>query len=146
MNSNTTFRALDRSLSLPSNSQRWKDWKTTGTDTEDYVWALSGEEVFQYFGPSKLRGQEQQGQSLAIDANTYFRPSFYAIAKGAKVNQGGNGYLFIGFGDSWLRTPGPMDGTDYTGSFLSSTGTIDTGRAVSAIEGVQPVVTVKLGR
>jgi hypothetical protein len=146
MNSNTTFRALDKSLNLPSGSERWKNWKTTGTDTQDNVWALSGEEVFKYFGTSKVPTQAQLGHDPANDANTYFRPTRYAIAKGAKFNQGGNGYPYIGYGDSWLRTQGPMDGANYTASFLSSTGSIDIGRSVSALEGVQPVITVSLGK
>jgi hypothetical protein len=146
MHSNTTFRALDKSVNLPSGSPRWKDWKTNGTDTQDYVWALSGEEVFKYFGTSKVPTQAQLGHDPANDANTYFHPSYYAIAKGVKVNQGGNGYPYIGYGDSWLRTQGPMDGTNYTGSFMSSTGTIDIGRSGSALEGAQPVVTVNLGK
>jgi Family of unknown function (DUF6273) len=143
MNSNTTFRALDKSVNLPSGSPRRKDWKTTGTDTQDYVWALSGEEVFKYFGITKIPIQPNEP---ANDANTYFHPSYYAIAKGVKVNQGGNGYLYIGYGDSWLRTPGPTDGTNYTGAFMSSTGTINIGRSGSALEGAQPVVTVNLGK
>jgi hypothetical protein len=143
MNSNATFIAYNRLLK----SDRWKYYKTTGTDTQDYVWALSGEEVFQYFGRSKIATQKELGHDPANYTNAYYRPTHYAMAKGVKINSGGNGASFIGFGDVWTRSPGaPTDGTNCFGVFLGETGSLNSGQPVNTLYGALPVVKVNLGR
>jgi Family of unknown function (DUF6273) len=121
-----------------------KTYATPASTSQDHVWALSGEEVAKYFGPSKLRSATSpDGQ---VFTNAYFVPSDYARAKGVKINVGGNGPATVGYGDSWLRTPGRTEGNTYFAIFLSSVGNFNARREVNNVYGVQPAVSVNLGQ
>lgn len=118
------------------------DRHTPAMPIEDKVWALSGEEVVRYFGSSNpITGPSWDG-SVFTTANIY--PSAYARARGMKINLGGNGPALVGYGDSWLRTPGPVDGDKYYGIFISSVGNLNGHRLVDGIYGALPAITVSL--
>ena len=121
-----------------------KAYETPASTSQDHVWVLSGEEAYKYFGPSKLRsGPSNDG---SVFTNAYFVPSNYARAKGVKINVGGNGPATVGYGDSWIRTPGRTEGSKYFAIFLSSVGNFNARREVNNVYGVQPAVTVSLGQ
>ncbi len=126
----------------------WEYYTTTGSPSSDYVWALSGEEAFEYFGRSTIATEEELGHDPANYTNGYFVPTEFAHEEvGVKINEGDNGESFIGFGDSWTRSPGrdvDEDGS-YYGVFWGSTGSLNSGRTVDREYGVMPVVTVDLG-
>ena len=141
MNSDSSYIAYNTLLE----SDWWGDYTTHGTDTQDYVWALSGEEAFEYFGLSTIATYEELGHDPANYTNAQCTPTLYAQAEGVKINTGHNGASFIGFGDFWLRSPGAeSDGTTYYGVFLGSTGSCNVGRPVTRTYGARPVVTVNL--
>ncbi|MEU4654830.1 neutral/alkaline non-lysosomal ceramidase N-terminal domain-containing protein [Streptomyces sp. NPDC023723] len=141
MKSSGSYPAYNKLLS----SDWWGTWTTTGTSTTDYVWALSGEEAFRYFGPSKIATEAELGFDPANYTNGYFVPTAYAHNAGVKINEGDNGPSFVGFGDVWTRSPGaPADGTDYYGVFLGSTGSLNVGRPVTRPYGTLPIITVGL--
>lgn len=143
MNSGSSFVAYNRLLA----SDNWQTYSTTGTDTQDYVWALSGEEVWTYFGASAIATQAELGWPPSNYTNAYYVPSAWANAQGVKINTGGNGPSFVGFGDAWTRSPGaPTDGTSYYGVFLGSTGSLNSGRPVNTKYGALPVVRVTLSQ
>lgn len=141
MNSDSSYIAYNTLLE----SDWWGEYSTKGTDTQDYVWALSGEEAFEYFGLSKIATYEELGHDPANYTNAQCVPTLYAQAEGVKINTGHNGAAFVGFGDFWLRSPGAeSDGTTYYGVFLGSTGSCNVGRPVTRTYGVRPVVNVNL--
>lgn len=133
----------------------WNLYTTTGTDTQDYVYLLSGEEVFYYFGdPDETLLADNEWNHINY-TNAYFTCSDYALAQGAKYN-GGTQEAFFYNADSWLRSPGIIteDGTCY-GVFLGTNGDIDAGREVNNVQesqddgheityGVIPVIQVSL--
>lgn len=134
----------------------WDLLTTYGASTYDYVYLLSGEELFLYFGDPDY--------ALLADAcplwhpinytNAYFTCTPYALMQGAKYN-GGTQVEFFYNADSWLRSPGVVfDGISY-GAFLGTNGDIDTGREVNCVQkskddgheityGVIPLIQVKL--
>ncbi len=142
MNGNTAFLAYNRTKS----ADWWEYYTDAGENTSDYVWTLSGEEAFGYFGLSKIATFEQLGHDPKNYTNGYFVPSDYAYAKGVKINTGGNGAAFVGFGDSWTRSQGrgKDDSGNQYGVFWGSTGSLNSGRPVNTAYGALPVVTVKL--
>ncbi len=144
MESDSQFIAYNRTKS----EDWWELYSTQGTSTSDYVWALSGEEAFEYFGPSQIATEKELGHDPANYTNGYFTPTEHAYAEqSVKKNTGGNGASFVGYGDSWTRSPGrePDDkGTSY-GVFWGSTGSLNSGRTVDCTYGVLPVITVDLG-
>jgi hypothetical protein len=119
-------------------------YTTPATNTQDAVWALSGEEVVKYFGPSKLRSGPSVDSSTFTNANIV--PSDYARARGVKINEGGNGPATVGYGDFWTRTPGRTEGSKYYAIFVSSIGNFNARREVNLAYGALPVVTVSLGQ
>jgi hypothetical protein len=121
-----------------------KTYATPAMTTTDAVWALSGEEVIKYFGPSKLRNEPTPDGSIYTNANIV--PSDYARARGVKINEGGNGPATVGYGDFWIRTPGRTEGNTHFAIFVSSLGNFNARRDVSFAYGTLPVVTVSLGR
>lgn len=141
MNPHGGFIAYNRLL----DNNWWKDYSTKGTSTSDYVWVLSGEDVRNYFGNSKIATQNELGHSPKYYTNAYFSPTKYAHSNGVKVNEGGNGPSFIGYGDVWTRSKGAVvsDGT-YNGVFIGSTGSLNSGRPVTRDYGVVPVIMVNL--
>lgn len=115
----------------------WNLMTTEGVDTQDYVYALSGEEVYEYFGEPEERLYEMLGEEFAYMApnytNAYFECSPYAVAQGAKYNGGSQEQFFYNC-DTWLRSQGSVyEGVAY-GSFLGSNGDIDTGREVNLVQ------------
>ena len=68
-----------------------------------------------------------------------------ARARGVKINEGGNGPATVGYGDSWLRTPGRTEGTVHYAIFVSSLGNFNARREVNNAYGVLPAITVRLG-
>jgi hypothetical protein len=118
-------------------------YSTAPMDIQDPVWALSGEETIRWFGPSK-RTEGRQGGGSAVTSGLIV-PTAYARARGVKINVGGNGPETIGYGDSWLRTPGVVDSTTAYGIFLSSLGNLNGHRPVTNVYGALPAVTVDLG-
>lgn len=142
MHSTGSFIAYNRLLT----ADWWKTYSTVaGSDTQDNVWVLSGEELFSYFGKSLIATQAELGHDPANYTNAYLKPTDYAYSIGVKVNTGDNGASFIGFGDVWTRSPGAefSDGL-YHGVFLGSTGSLNSGREVARAYGALPVVTVAL--
>ncbi|MDO4273742.1 MAG: DUF6273 domain-containing protein [Eubacteriales bacterium] len=141
MHSDSSYIAYNTLLE----SDWWGNYTTTGTDTEDYVYSLSGEEMFQYFGLSKIATAEELGHDPANYTNAQCSATLYAQAQGVKINSGGNGASFVGFADVWLRSPGAeTDGSTYYGVFLGSTGSCNVGRPVTRTYGARPAVTVTL--
>lgn len=141
MQSDSSFIAYNTLLS----SDWWGYYTTTGKDTQDYVWSLSGEEAFAYYGRSKIATQEELGHDPANYTNGYFCPTEYAKAQGVKFNTGGNGPSFVGFGDIWLRSSGAKtDDGNYYGVFWGSTGSLNVGRAVNRVYGAAPVIAVSI--
>ena len=120
-----------------------RTYATPPSNSADHVWVLGGEELYKYFGPSRLRAATSPDGQLFINAN--FVPSDFARARGVKINVGGNGPASVGFGDSWMRTPGRAEGNTYFAMFLSSVGNFNARREVNNVYGVQPAVTVNLG-
>ncbi len=119
-------------------------YSTPAMDTRDPVWVLSGEEAIKYFGPSKLfPGPSSNGSYFT---NATLVPTDYARARGVKVNAGRNGPETVGYGDSWLRTPGATDGKEYYGMFLGSGGNLNAHRQVNRAYGALPALTVSLGQ
>jgi neutral ceramidase len=141
MKSKNKFIAYDRLLS----SDWWKYYSTNGENTQDYIWALSGEEVFNYFGKSSIATEKELGHSPDNYTAAYFAPSKFAHSNGVKVNTGGNGPSFVGYGDIWTRSKGADgDGKTYNGVFVGSTGSLNSGRSVTRDYGVLPVIRVRL--
>lgn len=135
------FIAYNRLL----DSNWWQEYSTQGQSTKDYVWALSGEEVYKYFGKSKLATQSELGHSPDNYSNAYYKPSAFAKNNGVKVNEGGNGPSFIGYADVWTRSKGaPAKDNVFYGVFLGSTGSLNSGRPVTRDYGALPVIAVKL--
>lgn len=124
----------------------WGDYTTSGTDTQDYVYALSGEEVFEYFGKSTIATQEELGHDPQNYTNGMSGATPYAVRFGVKTNGGGNGKSYIGYADSWTRSPGAVDesGELSCGVFLGSVGSLNVGRSVTRTYGARPVITVDL--
>ncbi len=135
----------------------WDLLTTYGTDTEDYVYLLSGEELFLYFGDPdyELLATACPEWHKITYTNAYFTCTPYAVAQGAKYN-GGTQVEFFYNADSWLRSPGVIDddGICY-GVFLGTNGDIDTGREVNCVQtshddgheityGVVPLIQVSL--
>lgn len=117
-------------------------YSTPAIDVEDSVWVLSGEEAIEYFGPSEIWPNPSHDGSYFTNGTLV--PTAYAHAHGVKINEGGNGPANVGFGDSWLRTPGANDGSEYYALFLSSLGNLNARRQVNRVYGVLPVITVSL--
>ena len=142
MNSDGSYIAYNRLLS----ENWWETYTTTGTDTQDYVYALSGEEVFEYYGLSKIATEEELGHDPANYTNGMSVATPYAVKLGVKTNNGGNGTSYIGYSDSWTRSPGAVDATGETscGVFLGSVGSLNSGRSVTRGYGAKPVITVEL--
>jgi hypothetical protein len=141
MNSDTQFIAYNRLLT----ENWWNRYVTQGNDTNDFVWSLSGEEAFQYFGLSTIATQSELGHDPHNYTNGYFLPSTYAISHGVHINEGGNGASFVGFGDVWTRSKGAptTDNISY-GVFLGSTGSLNSGRPVTRQYGALPIIKVTL--
>lgn len=152
-----TYPAYNKVKSKMTGSRYpWDLLTTTGNDTEDYVYCISGEELYLYFGDPDY--------DLVVPAcpdwhkiyytNAYFTCTPYATAQGAKYN-GGSQVEFYYNADSWLRSPGVIfEGVSY-GAFLGTNGDIDTGREVNCVQtskddghevtyGVVPVIQVSL--
>ena len=145
MNSEDSFIAYNRT----KESDWWESYTTVGESTSDYVWVLSGEEAFQYFGLSELATYDELGHDPANYTNGYFIPTTFAYEEaGVKVNNGGNGLSFVGFGDSWTRSPGRDvdEEGNYYGVFWGSVGSLNSGRIVDSMYGVLPAITVDLGQ
>lgn len=141
MSSRSSFIAYNTLLS----SDWWGQYSTTGEDTQDHVYALSGEEVFGYFGRSTIATEEELGHDPANYTNAYLRASAYALEQGVPINTGGNGPSFEGFSDSWTRSPGAEgDGADHYGVFLGTTGSLNVGRPVTRQYGALPAIAVAL--
>ncbi|MDR1157897.1 MAG: S-layer homology domain-containing protein [Oscillospiraceae bacterium] len=151
-----TFPAYDRVLfaelgGSPNNETNpnspWVLATTTGEDTQDYVYAISGEEYFAYFGPAYLAGD---GWNLVNYRNGYMTATAYAIAQGSKNS---NTQGMTGLADSWTRSPSSR--TDFTGGgsaygvFWSGTGSMNVGREVTNAQngttyGAIPMINVDL--
>lgn len=145
MNSDSEYIAYNRT----KEEDWWEYYTTTGENTSDYVWVLSGEEAFEYFGLSKIATFDELGHAPENYTNGYFIPTEFAnVEVGVKMNTGGNGESFIGFGDAWLRSPGRDvdEEGNYYGLFWGSTGSLNSGRTVDREYGVLPVITVDLGQ
>lgn len=125
----------------------WVRQTTQATAPRDLVTALSGEELFHYFGRSRIATQKELGHDPAHYTNAYFRPTPWGIAQGLKANIGHNGASFVGYGDAWTRSPGAeaRDGHIY-GAFLGSTGSINVGRGVTSAYGALPVIRLRMAR
>jgi hypothetical protein len=137
MSSDSQFVAYNRLLS----ENWWQYYSTnTGNDTIDYVYALSGEEVFEYFGLSRIATLEELGHAPELYTNGYTGATEYAQSVGVKINTGGNGPSYVGYADSWTRSPGEEN----CGVFLGSVGSLNSGREVTRSYGARPVVTVEL--
>ena len=143
MNSDSSFIAYNTLLT----ENWWNEYNTTGEDTQDYVYALSGEEVWKYFGPSTIATEEELGHDPANYTNGQCTATGYAVKSGVKTNSGGNGPSFIGNADSWTRSPGAVDenGELSCGVFLGSVGSLNSGRSVTRVYGARPAITVALG-
>ena len=120
-----------------------KAYATPASSSQDHVWVLGGEELYKYFGPSKARAATSPDGQLFTEA--HFVPTDFARAKGVKINVGGNGPVYVGYGDSWMRTPGRTEGNTYFAMFLSSVGNFNARREVNNVYGVQPAITVDFG-
>ncbi len=151
-----TFPAYDRVLfaqlgSSPNNESNpnspWVLATTSGENTQDYVYAISGEEYFEYFGPAYLAGD---GWNLVNYRNGYMTATAYAIAQGSKNS---NTQGMQGLADSWTRSPSSR--TDLTaggsayGVFWSGTGSMNVGREVTNAQngttyGTIPMINVDL--
>lgn len=141
MQSNEQFIAYNRLLT----SDWWHHYSTHGFSTRDYVYVLSGEEVFKYFGKSKLATEKELGHSPENYSNAYFKASPFAIHNGIHINEGGNGPTFVGFADSWTRSKGAINNDNiFYGVFLGSTGSLNSGRPVTRDYGVLPVIKISL--
>jgi hypothetical protein len=141
MDSDQGFVAYNRLLS----ADWWKHYETKGKNTQDFVWALSGEEVFNYFGLSDIATQDELGHDPKNYTNGYFIATPYSIAHGVHINEGGNGPSFVGFGDVWTRSKGaPVEDNMYHGVFLGSTGSLNSGRQVTRQYGAVPIIKVAL--
>jgi hypothetical protein len=55
MSSAATFLAYNRLLA----ENQWQTYRAGGRDTQDHVWALSGDELFRYFGRTRLDTQKE---------------------------------------------------------------------------------------
>ena len=147
MNSDSSYIAYNRLVEADLGSEDfWDYYTTTGTDTQDYVYALSGEEVFQYFGLSTVATLEELGYNPEYYTNGYTDATGYAVYVGVATNGGGNGTTYIGYADSWTRSPGAVDETGETscGVFLGSVGSLNVGRSVTRGYGARPVINVTL--
>ena len=130
----------------------WDLHSTTGEATDDYVYAISGEEVFEYFGECDAsRYEGWPTWMLDYYTNGYFNCSEYALAQGAKIN-GGSQPSFYYFADTWTRSPGAIkeDGT-CTGVSFATNGDINFGRDVNVVQndttyGALPMIRVNLGK
>ncbi len=145
MNSDGSFIAYNTT----KESDWWERYTTSGEDTSDYVWVLSGEEVFEYFGLSQIATYEELGHDPENYTNGYFVPTEFAHEEaGVKINEGGNGPSFVGFGDSWTRSPGREadEEGNYYGVFWGSVGSLNSGRTVDRVYGALPAITVDLGQ
>ena len=128
----------------------WDLLTTTGTETDDYVYAISGEEVFAYFGEcDRSRYEGWPEHQLVNYTNGYFNCTEYALAQGAKIN-GGSQPNFYYFADTWTRSPGFVkeDGT-CTGVSFATNGDINAGRDVNVVQddvtyGTLPMIRVSL--
>lgn len=137
-----TFPAYDRTRTNPN---YWVLSTTTGEDTQDYVYAISGEEAFEYFSQGTFVAD---GWDLVNYTNGYFNVTDYAKGQGAKYS---NTEGFGEYGDTWARSPGRGVDTsgNYYGVFWSGTGSMNVGRAVNIIQGTttygtMPMVTVDI--
>lgn len=152
-----TYPAYDKvKTSVYGMDYPWNLLTTTGNNTQDYVYLISGEEVFEYFGePDYDLLASDVPWNVANYTNAYFTFSVYAYVQGAKYNAGHQPAFFYNV-DSWLRSPGIIteDGNCY-GSFLGTNGDIDTGRPVNFVHaskddghdttyGVIPLIQVSL--
>ncbi|MDY3765986.1 MAG: DUF6273 domain-containing protein [Lachnospiraceae bacterium] len=147
MNSDSSFIAYNRLVKNASSSEDyWDYYTTTGTDTQDYVYALSGEEVFEYFGLSTVATLEELGHNPLYYTDGYTGATGYAVYVGVNTNGGGNGTTYIGYADSWTRSQGAVDETGETscGVFLGSVGSLNVGRSVTRGYGARPVINVTL--
>ncbi len=142
MNYEGTYYAYNRLL----DSDWWCEYTTTGTDTEDYVFALSAEEVWEYFGNSPIATLEELGHDPMYYTYGMSTATPYAVMAGVAVNGGGNGLSYIGYADSWTRSPGAIDETGETscGVFLGSVGSLNSGRSVTRGYGARPAINVSL--
>lgn len=153
-----TYPAYNKvKFKVTGSSYPWDLLTTTGNDTEDYVYCISGEEVYLYFGDPDfdLVVPACPDWHKAYYTNAYFTCTPYALAQGAKYNGGAQVEFFYN-ADSWLRSPGVIvDGVSY-GAFLGTNGDIDTGREVNCVQtskddgheityGVVPMIQVTLG-
>ena len=124
---------------------------TTGEETKDYVYALSGEEFLTLFGdydPDKLAGREEW--VLTAYRNAYIYGTEYAEAHGLKVHDGSvaGQEAFNGMTDTWTRSPGSISKSGaYTATSISSNGNLNTGKEVNAKGyGALPVIRVALSK
>ena len=142
MNLGGSFDAYNRLKS----SDWWELYTTAGTDTVDNVYALSAEEVWEYFGESTVATYAELGHDPEHYTNGMAAATAYAVAMGINVNSGGNGASYIGYADSWTRSNGAVDPTGETqcGVFLGSVGSLNSGRSVTRAYGARPCVTVTL--
>ena len=127
----------------------WEYYTTEGdSDTEDKVYALSGEEIFSLFGLSKRARFEELGYDPHNYTGAQAKGTAYAVSMGLKVNDGRNGPSSVGYADYWTRSKGAQDPgkTMSCGVFLGSTGSLNVGRSVTRLYGVRPVIRVKLPR
>jgi hypothetical protein len=137
-----TFPAYDRVLfgqlgGSPNNETNpnspWVLATTTGENTQDYVYAISGEEYFEYFGAAYLAGD---GWNLVNYRNGYITATNYAIAQGSKNS---NTQGMQGLADSWTRSPSSRidftSGGSAYGVFWSGTGSMNVGREVTNTQG-----------
>lgn len=140
MSSNTKYDAYNTLKS----SDWWEVYSTHGKDTVDCVFALSAEEVFEYFGPSKVATFEELGHAPTYYTNGMANGTDFAVACGLKTNTGGNGASYIGYADSWTRSPGVVTDEFSCGTFLGSVGSLNSGRPVTRSYGARPAATIIL--
>ncbi len=112
----------------------WDLLTTIGSNTFDYVYAISGEEIFEYFGGPDLTLLKEPWNTVNY-TNAYFTATNYALAKGVKIN-GGSQPSFYYNTDTWTRSPGIIDdeGKCY-GVSHATNGDINTGREVNGVQG-----------
>ena len=142
MHSDSSYWAYNRMVQ----ENWWGEYTTTGTDTQDYVYALSGEEVFKYFGLSTVATLEELGHDPMYYTGGMCNGTGYALYVGVNANGGGNGKTYIGYVDSWTRSQGAEDpeGKTSCGVFLGSVGSLNVGRSVTRGYGARPVINVTL--
>lgn len=133
------FPGYDRTI------EYYELYTTTGENTIDNVYAISGEEVFRYFSQGIRMNPEYYDLTKFRDG--YFPLTPYALSQGAKYNSSALQWMFNGNADSWTRSEGRVMDEDgkYYGIFWGSYGNMNTGRTVDTTYGVLPMVNVSLG-